>query len=68
LPESLRPPAALDASTARIDTLRDLEAHFITQALQRHNWNRLATAKTLGIHKTTLWRKMKDLGILPPQP
>jgi PAS domain S-box-containing protein len=67
LPESLRPPAAPVAPAPRIATLRDLEAHFITQALQRHEWNRLATAKALGIHKTTLWRKMKELGISPPK-
>lgn len=44
-------------------TLDQLEANFIRDALERNNWNRQATSKELGIHKTTLWRKMRKLGI-----
>ncbi|MCE0495726.1 sigma-54 interaction domain-containing protein [Vibrio salinus] len=35
----------------------------IESALQRNQFNRSATAKELGIHKTTLYRKMKTLKI-----
>jgi transcriptional regulator of acetoin/glycerol metabolism len=31
--------------------------------LARNGYNRLAAAKELGMHKTTLFRKMKKLGI-----
>jgi PAS domain S-box-containing protein len=67
LPEDLRPESASDASTP-IRSLDDMEANFIRQTLARHNWNRSAAARELGVHKTTLWRKIKRLGIeLPAQ-
>ncbi len=45
-------------------TLRDVEARLIVEALERNGGNRVATARELGIHKTTLWRKMRRLGLL----
>lgn len=39
------------------------EAQRITQALARNDGNRALTAQELGISTTTLWRKMKKLGI-----
>ena len=48
-------------------SLEDAEAKFLIAALGRHGWNRAATARDLGIHKTTLWRKMKRLGITGPE-
>jgi PAS domain S-box-containing protein len=65
LPEYLRPAEPAPAAPSA-KTLRDLEAHLIYETMRRHGWNRLATAKELGIHKTTLWRKMKQLGIELP--
>jgi len=44
-------------------TLDEVEARLIYEALERNGWNRTAAAGQLGIHKTTLWRKMKKLGI-----
>lgn len=46
-------------------TLETMECRFIYEALMSNNWNRLATAREVGIDKTTLWRKMKKLGINP---
>ncbi len=43
------------------------EARVIYEALKRNSFKRLATAHELGINKTTLWRKMKRLGINVPQ-
>jgi PAS domain S-box-containing protein len=43
-----------------------LDAQAIRSALKRNQYNRMATARELGIHKTTLYRKMKRLGITPP--
>jgi len=39
------------------------EATVIRAALARNNGHRVKTARSLGIHKTTLLRKMKKLGI-----
>jgi len=48
-------------------TLEELEARFIRDVLARNSWNRTATARELGIHKTTLHRKIRRLGLeLPP--
>jgi PAS domain S-box-containing protein len=45
-------------------TARDaLEAQAIRTALERNGGNCLATARELGIHKSTLFRKMKHLGM-----
>ena len=44
-------------------SFRQMEAAFIMNALKRNDGNRSRTARQLGIHKTTLFRKMKALGI-----
>ncbi len=44
-------------------TLASIEARMIQDTLQRQNGNKAATARELGIDKTTLWRKMKRLGM-----
>ena len=66
LPEQLRP-AQGEEGIEQTKSLDELEARFILEALRRNGWNRQETARELGIHKTTLWRKIKRLGIeLPP--
>jgi PAS domain S-box-containing protein len=42
-------------------TLTQIEARLIKEALARNRGNKSATARELGIDKTTLWRKMKKL-------
>ena len=44
-------------------TLAELEAIHINDALQRHDGNRAAAARELGINTSTLFRKLKALGI-----
>jgi transcriptional regulator with PAS, ATPase and Fis domain len=44
-----------------------LDAQTIRSALKRNKYNRQKTADDLGIHKTTLFRRMKRLGITPPE-
>ncbi len=44
-----------------------LDAQAIQSALLRNKFNRLAAAKELGVHKTTLFRRMKKLGIFLPE-
>jgi len=48
------------------DGLERLEASYLMNALRRNGWNRAKTARELGIHKTTLYRKMKRYGIEAP--
>ena len=44
-------------------TLAELEERRVLDTLEQHGGDRGATAKALGIHKTTLWRKLKKMGI-----
>ena len=54
--------------TVESASLPDLEGRFILEALRRNGWNREQTARELGMHKTTLWRKVRRLGLeLPPK-
>ena len=46
--------------------LASAEQRLITEALERNDYRRLATARELGISKTTLWRKIKKYGIKVP--
>ena len=48
-------------------TLRALESLHIEDALRRNGGNRKAAAEELGIHPSTLFRKIKDLGIETPE-
>jgi PAS domain S-box-containing protein len=67
LPGNLCLPSSMEFS-GRNETMnmKDLEAVFITNMLRRHQWNRIKTAKALGIHKSTLFRKIKALHIQIP--
>ena len=44
-----------------------VEKSFLFEALRRNAWSRVATARQLGIHPTTLWRKMKRLKVEIPR-
>lgn len=59
--------AAVSADTDIRSAHEILDAQAIRAALERNAFNRLATAKELGIHKTTLFRKIKKLGIPLPE-
>ncbi|QDT12806.1 sigma-54-dependent transcriptional regulator [Planctomycetes bacterium K23_9] len=43
------------------------ERQIILQALRANNWNRASTADTLDINRTTLYKKMKRLGLDDPR-
>lgn len=51
------------ASAGLRDALDIPERRLILDALIRHRWNRQETAQGLGINRTTLYKKMKRLGI-----
>ncbi|MEN6475084.1 MAG: sigma 54-interacting transcriptional regulator [Syntrophaceae bacterium] len=64
LPEDIIAHAPLTSTRGGMsDTRRSVEAHAIREALQRSHGNRRAAARELGIHKSTLFRKLKSLGI-----
>jgi len=67
LPPRIRPAGAAAPEFRGARTLEEIEARFIRDALARNGWNRLATARELGIHKSTLFRKIKSLGIVLPE-
>jgi transcriptional regulator with PAS, ATPase and Fis domain len=68
LPAEIAPhgPTAAKASSSLENPLKAAEARAILQALAENGGHRERTAKALGIHKTTLIRKMKNLGITYP--
>ena len=57
LPETEPAAASLDAM------LQQYEKHLILKTLQRHRWQRERTADALGIHRKTLFSKMKKHGL-----
>lgn len=68
LPEELRAHGVSASSSSDVQTAHDLlDAQSIRSALERNHNNRSAAARELGIHKTTLFRRMKKLGISLPE-
>ncbi|MDD5706385.1 MAG: sigma 54-interacting transcriptional regulator [Kiritimatiellae bacterium] len=70
LPPELTGLPAVSAATPG-DTIaaqtRAAEAQAIRAALEHNGFNRLAAARELGLHKSTLFRKLKTLGIEAPE-
>ena len=72
LPESLHKKVGDKAVTANgdnngcklKDALREPEKDLLVKALDSVNWNRNDAAKKLGINRTTLYKKMRQLGLL----
>jgi PAS domain S-box-containing protein len=69
LPQELALRPVVNAAGEGIAHTRELlETQAILSALERSGYNRLAAARALGIHKSTLFRKIRKLGIeLPPK-
>jgi PAS domain S-box-containing protein len=73
LPEYLRNPESVEeplsgvtSPSANTMLFREAEAQRILSALRRNQGHRARTARQLGIHPSTLWRKIKALGLTPP--
>jgi PAS domain S-box-containing protein len=62
-------PASRPSAAARngLETVKAFEGHVIREALERNGGSRLAAARELGMHKSTLFRKVKVLGIDLPK-
>ena len=68
LPGGLAPhPLASAGPDSPGDALKSAEARIIIDALKRSKYNRQAAARELGMHKSTLFRKIKKLGITLPE-
>ncbi len=63
------PVATVAASTKQTlkEALEGPERQIILQVLRENNWNRNLTADQLGINRTTLYKKMKKLGLENPK-
>ena len=66
------PPSLLAAGGVNVEpaagrslkqALESPERQIIREVLESHNWNRNDTAEALGINRTTLYKKMKRLGL-----
>ena len=57
------PAAARDAAVSLKQSMAHPERQLIIDALERHNWRRDAAARALGINRTTLYKKLKRLGM-----
>jgi PAS domain S-box-containing protein len=58
--------SGLSRESIGIQRLEDLEKGVILDALERHKGDRGRAAEELGVHRSTLWRKMKKHGIEAP--
>lgn len=68
LPDELTAHGKIQAEGASMKAARALvDAQAIRSALKRNGHNRLAAARELGIHKSTLFRKIRKLGIVLPE-
>ncbi len=69
LKEKPSAPASLpekgDETQNNTDPVKQAETRLVMDALQRCNYNRKKAAEFLGIHKSTLYRRIKRLGIDP---
>jgi len=71
-PEALAPwivddLAASPATAAPLrEIMRQVETVIIQSRLREHGYRRGATARSLGITRTSLWAKLRALGLVPP--
>lgn len=60
--KSERPIPAVEVASS----LEEMESLFLAASLKRNNWSRKKTADELGIHPSTLYRRIKKLGLTFP--
>ena len=65
LPEYLHGRQAIPAIEIAA-SMEEMESLFILSALKRNNWSRKDTARELGIHTSTLYRKIRKLKLKVP--
>jgi two-component system response regulator HydG len=67
LPEALRNAASGLADAVAPGTLREMERHRIREALRDAGGNKKLAARKLGIHRSTLYAKMRRYGLIDAQ-
>ncbi len=65
LPQRIRSAASEKPAPQTLSTIKGAERDVILGTLKKHGGSRTKAAAELGINPSTLWRKMKKLGILP---
>jgi PAS domain S-box-containing protein len=63
-PEILRNKTRDQEPSDKIKPLQDAERQKLLESLKKHHQNKLETAKELGIHRATLYRKLKKYGLI----
>lgn len=63
LPTTLQQVSKPQLPNVAQNPLKSTEAQTIRETLEMHGGDRLKTAKALGLHRTTLWRKMRRYGL-----
>jgi PAS domain S-box-containing protein len=64
LPAPIRSRAAATGDAPALAAATESEIDRIRRALEAHRWNESRTAAALGISRTTLWRRMRRLGLI----
>lgn len=65
LPPSEAKPVA-DDIISELSTVKQAERQVIIGALQRHKWQISKAEKEIGLSRSTIYRKMKEYAIIPP--
>jgi transcriptional regulator with PAS, ATPase and Fis domain len=62
LPANVRNDYLCDEKTVKSQIFHNKHANLI-ELLEKYHWNKTKVAKELGIGRTTLWRKMRNMGL-----
>ncbi|MGB5176693.1 MAG: helix-turn-helix domain-containing protein, partial [Thermoanaerobaculia bacterium] len=63
-PEPVPEPQSAPEPRVEVPLDGDPEHERIRSALEAHQWRRTEAAEALGMSRTTLWRKMREHGLL----
>lgn len=63
-PEDLPVEIGGQAAPPVVEAAQESESHHLRAALEAHRWRREQTARALGISRATLWRRMREFGLL----
>lgn len=68
LPKPVIPPTKeVHLPSIQGGVLASQERALVIKTLEEMNWNQVKAAERLGISRSTLWRRLKELGIKPPK-
>ncbi|PID78729.1 sigma-54-dependent Fis family transcriptional regulator [bacterium DOLZORAL124_64_63] len=67
LPPELAPDKPAGPSRRDVPLHSEAEKAMLAEALQETGWHRSRAARRLGMDRTTLWRKIREYGLQPPE-